>query len=257
MILAPLSMGYRPSPIMGYVGPNGSGKTAMAVHDALKLSRGKTLVSNIMINPPAENNTEFIRLTSLSQLAWIEDRKTADGDYYYDDHGYPARDLKTLKNAHILIDEAQFVFNSRDTLSVPREIQGLLASLRHHQLTFSWTTPTLGQMDLQIRRVTQTVLATKPVPLFSKYIPGEYWPRTRVSIGNQYDLTSAVVEDIDEFTPKIHNGWLLMRSLNLDAYDSFEDVQLITDHLECEYCGLPHRKQYASHPVGEHPVFKK
>lgn len=251
MIFLPALWQLRPTPIQGYVGANGSGKTAMAVTDAIALSKNKTLISNIAINPPPENNTTVIRLTSLSQLAWFEQRKNPDGSIWFDENGMPKRELHTIKNAHILIDEAQFIFNSRDTLAVPREIQGLLASLRHHQLTFAWTTPTLGMMEVQIRRVTQSVIAMKS--LWGKKIEGEYWPRTLLSAAVQYDLRSTIDEELTETTPRMTDGWVTMKSLAVNNYDSFEDVQMIDDHLVCEYCGKTHRREYASHGVGEHP----
>lgn len=204
------------APIHGYVGPNGSGKSALAVKDAWSMSKGKCIYSNITLTPPDGWYGELYKITSLADFAGMED-------------------------GHVLVDEVNAVFPSRGTMNLPHEFLLWLSTLRKRNLTFGWTTPAYAQADTTIRRVTQSVTAVRP--LISRKDPnGGIWPRTVVSSAVAYDTRSVLTDDIEVGTPRRTDGFLRLKSLPLNSYNTKEDVMMIADHLICRDCGLPLRQ---------------
>lgn len=223
MILFP----YRavPAPIHGYIGPNGSGKSALAVKDCWTLSKGRAVYSNLTLSPPPGWYGKLYKINSLD-------------------------DFKSMEDGHVLIDEVNAVFPSRGTQQLPHEFLLLLSTLRKRNLTVGWTTPAYSQADITIRRVTQSVTSVRP--LISRKDPnGGIWPRTVISSAIAWDTRSVVTDEIELGTPRRTDGFLRIKSLPLDTYDTTEDVVMIADHLICRDCGLPLR-QGQCRSGGEH-----
>lgn len=211
--------------IEGFVGMNGSGKTAYAVADAIqRTDRTKNLLySNIRIDHPA-----YRPLTSIAQFSDIH-------------------------HCHILLDEVNAIFPSRNTLGLPQEMQLLISSLRHKDITLAWTSPSPSHADINLRRVSQTITSSKAV--LQVYGDGASWPNTKWSFFNQYDIRQATNEDEDlTFFPVIRRGFLRLKSLPLSAYDTHESVDVLNDHLICSECGGFLKKKYCS---GSHKKIEK
>lgn len=211
---------HRPMPIEAYVGMNGSGKTALAVQNAIKMSRGRTLYTT---TPIKTDEAEVVMITSLKQF-------------------------EDMKNGHVFLDEVNSVFPSRGTQTLPHEFSLLLSALRHYDLTMSYTTPSYDHAEIQLRRVTQTATACKS--LFRRPVKGSMWPRTLLSYVNQYDMRAYVEDEIGLATPVVSRGFLWLPWLSLDAYNTNAHVAMIADHLVCPDCGGAIKKQYCSgHPA--------
>lgn len=64
-------------------------------------------------------------------------------------------ELNHVRNAIILIDEAQVLLDSRDWESLPREFKYKVAQHRKHRLDIYATTQEIGQVDLRLRSLVQ------------------------------------------------------------------------------------------------------
>lgn len=145
------------SPIRAYVGLNGTGKTLLAVHDALK--EGRAILSTVAID-----HANFVPLKSLTQLADAE-------------------------NCHVLLDEVQGLLSSREYSTLPPEVVSLLLQLRKRAVTLAWTTPTIQRADTVLREITRTVTVCKP--LFSLPQQGG-WPRLIWGHAKTYEMQAYV-----------------------------------------------------------------
>lgn len=208
-------------PNMGYVGMNGSGKTLLAVSDALKIcdKPGKTLYTTTPIRPP-EGWRGTVRM--------IE----STGEF------------QSFENGHVLLDEVNAIFPSRGTTSLPPEMNTLLGALRHVDLTLAWTSPSLEHADINIRRVTQSIVVTKSI--FTVEIKDSLWKKTLLSYANQYDMTAYTDEEINGSTPKVTGGFFRIGALAVNNYDTHALVKQLTDHMYCLVCGGAKRKEYCS-----------
>jgi hypothetical protein len=123
--------------IRGYVGFNGGGKTlCMVEREALpSLKRGREVYANCRIGDPTIPGH------------WL------DGAHPLHE---PAQ-LLELSNATVLLDEITSVFPSRQTHSLPPDIQRLLNQFRKRDLTIAWSGPHWMRTDKMLREVTQSV----------------------------------------------------------------------------------------------------
>lgn len=212
------SLRFRPaySPLQGFVGMNGGGKSALAVDTVLRQAAetGLPIYSNIALNAP---EFDVRRVRGLS-------------------------DLLEISYCHILYDEIASVAPARDSMAQSPAIVLRLASLRHQHATLVWTAPVLEDVDVKIRRVTQQITAVKAV--YGRKVVGEPWPETRLSFAKSYDFRSELTVTINTDTRVTDTGFLRLAGLRLDAYDTHEDVELVADHAVCLDCGLPKRREY-------------
>lgn len=122
-------------PIMGFVGPNGGGKTACAVSMALlALRSGRRVLSTVPLIDPKTGQPHrlYVPWTHWDQLLdWW------DGD--------------------VLADEILSIASSRGAASLDPRAQTLLGQLRKRNSRFWWTAPSFKRADLIIREVTQAI----------------------------------------------------------------------------------------------------
>ena len=122
-------------PIMGFVGPNGGGKTACAVSMALvALRSGRRVLSTVPLLDPATGlpHPLYVKWEHWDQLLdWW------DGD--------------------VLADEILSIASSRGAASLDPRAQTLLGQLRKRNSRFWWTAPNARRADVIIREVTQAI----------------------------------------------------------------------------------------------------
>lgn len=122
-------------PIMGFVGPNGGGKTACAVSMALvALRSGRRVLSTVPLLDPETGlpHPLYVPWTHWDQLLdWW------DGD--------------------VLADEILSIASSRGAMSLDPRAQTLLGQLRKRNARFWWTAPSFKRADVIIREVTQAI----------------------------------------------------------------------------------------------------
>lgn len=209
---------FRPktAPVMGLVGTNGSGKTAQAVQLVINqaLRSGRPVFSTLTIDYPGVN------VVPVRGLA----------------------DLMLAEGVHVLFDEISAVAPARETMGNTPEIVARLASLRHFDCTLVWTAPVMGDVDVKIRQVTQSVVSCNPTR--SIEVPDQLWPNTTLSFATQYNTVSNLVTDVNSETPVMGRGFFRMKHLPLSHYDTRSHVELTADHAVCPDCGRPRRREY-------------
>lgn len=227
MSLWKFSLGF--APIMGFIGQNGAGKSAMAVATVWDQAKrtGAPVASNI---PLTLDGVDVLQVRGLS-------------------------DLMKLEGVHVLWDDVSAVAPARQTMDVPPAIVMRMASLRHYDCTLVWTAPDMMDVDVKIRQVTQSVVGMKPIR--TRYVEGQLWPNTSLSFATQYVTTSNEVTAINSETPRAGRGFVRLKSLPLDAYDTRAEIELLADHAVCTDCGLPRRREYCKghhHTSGSNPI---
>lgn len=122
-------------PIMGFVGPNGGGKTAACIAMALQsLRSGRRVLSTVPLLDPDTGleHPLYVPWTDWGQLLdW------QDGD--------------------VLADEIAAIASSRESGSLDVRAQALLMQLRKVNVRFWWTAPSYARADKIIREVTQAI----------------------------------------------------------------------------------------------------
>lgn len=187
------------APVVGYTGPNGVGKTLLAVSDCIvDMRAGRPVFSTVPVSSPWGSSEPILSL----------------------------RQLLEIRNATILIDEVSVVFSSRMTGSLPDEVSTFLQTMRHQGVTLRWTAPAWLRADIQLRECTQVSVAAFAL---GKYTPkGKFWPTPRLVGAAAFDMTTVKLDAIPEkvirgsrrvYRPKHLPGW--------GAYDSEADVSRI------------------------------
>lgn len=122
-------------PIRAYVGPNGGGKTACMVYDALPaLLSGRRVLSTVRMMDPRTGKTppNFVLFEDWDQLL-------------------------EAKHTTVLMDEMVGIANSRSASSLDVRAQNKLMQLRRADVDLSWTAPNWARADKIVREVTQAV----------------------------------------------------------------------------------------------------
>lgn len=211
---------WRPkwSPIMGFVGENGSGKSAMAVTVTLEKAR--------MTGLPVYSNIEL--------FSDDVDVRTVES----------LRDVLHIEHALVLWDEVSAVAPARGTQDNAPELVLRLSQLRHFSATLVWTSPVLEDVDVLIRRVTKAVVEMGSKWRKADPDPNEPWPRTVWAYGKQYDTAPVATVSINSDTKRTGGGFVKMSKLALDSYNTREHIDLRADHAVCLECGLKKRREY-------------
>lgn len=194
------------SPIAGFVGINGAGKTALAVESAIAdLARGREVYSTVQIE------CEFGASKPIESL----------------------RQLLTLRDVTILLDEVAVIFSSRSTHSLPAEIVMLLQTVRHARNTVRWTAPAWMRADTLLRSVTQAVVAVNP--LLRVPTAGDLWPRPRFVYAAVLDTSTGKADSMPERT--LRRRLYRLRGLHaIGAYDTHADTPMLGRHLHSGVC---------------------
>lgn len=203
-------------PITGFTGINGAGKTLLAVHCAiLDMIAGRPVYSTVPVrytDPKTGVLYESRPITSLRQLL-------------------------TLEDATILLDDVSVIFSSRQTGSLPAPIVTLLQTVRHRRLTVFWTAPGWMRADVLLRSVTQALVSVRPWLQFAqKDTP---WPQPRLVAAGLLDTTT---DKIDAAPTRVLRRRIYRpgKLLSWGSYDTHADTPLLGHaHLtgSCVDCG--------------------
>lgn len=202
-------------PIVGFTGVNGAGKTLLAVHCAiLDMLDNRPVYSTVPIHYMAPHG-ELLSSHPITSL----------------------RQLLTLTDATILLDDVSVIFSSRQTGSLPAPIVTLLQTVRHRRLTILWTAPGWMRADILLRSVTQALVSVRP--MLRSSASDTPWPTPRVVAAGLLDTTTAKVDAEPDkvlrrafYRPKGLLSWA--------AYDTHADTPLLGHaHLTgtCVDCG--------------------
>lgn len=146
------------APIVGFTGVNGAGKTLLAVQSAIHdMARGREVYSTVPIESRWGNSQPIVSL----------------------------RQLLTLRDVTILLDEVAVIFSSSSSASLPQEVVIFLQVLRHRELTLRWTAPAWMRADNKLRDVTQVAVNVIPMLKWG----GGLWPRPHLCLAGVLDTT--------------------------------------------------------------------
>lgn len=209
-------------PIMGFVGPNGGGKTACAVSMALlAMQDGRKVLSTVPLLDPAtgEPHPNYVPWTHWDQLLdWW------DGD--------------------VLADEVLSIASSRASASLDPRAQTLLVQLRKRNCRFWWTAPDAARCDVIIREVTQAITECRG---FYADNSARQVRRGVIQSWSPKRLFSWMTYDTIEFTdwttgkrekaePLIKEWFHGPGSRVFAAYDTLEAVNVIATSVDGQVC---------------------
>ena len=229
-------------PIAGYVGPNGSGKTAAMVWDTLpSLEAGRSVLSTVRL------------------LDYLDPRPCDDPTCEATDHEthmaahplwVPFTDwlqFMAWEGGDVLMDEVTGVASSRESHSMPGPVSNLLNQLRRRDVCLRWSAPSWGRADIIIRQCTQSVTSCPGfLPVDVPVSEGEaerVWRHRRLFMWKTFDayafedFTAGTRERLKAWNTEPHWG---PGSPVFSAYDTFDSVLSIgavTDTGRCMTCG--------------------
>lgn len=217
--------------IVGYVGPNGGGKTLAAVWDTMPaLDRGDPVLSTVRL-------LDF-RNPRPCDLEDCPDPVGHDLGHMAAHPGWvPFTDWRQLldwRDGEVIMDEVSGVASSRDHHSMPGEVGLHLQQLRRGDIIVRWTAPSWARADKVIREVSQIAVACRGfLPRTAHSEPGERprrWKQRRLCVWRAFDATQFedfTVHARDRLKPlgvDIHWG---PGSPAFDAYDTYDSVLAI------------------------------
>ena len=260
-------------PIRSYVGPNGTGKSALMVYDALaNLERGRPQLSTVRLldykNPrpceggptcdDANNHSRPVMRTTLvpfdpedptSPLVRHHE-PTGESVVHMQAHPLyvPFRSVQQFvgwTDGDVLMDEVTGVASSRDSATMPREFANKLVQLRRANVSLSWSCPAWGRADIIMRECTQLVtLMTAAIPARSPATPDgspRLWHRRKLFTARSYDPTK-----VDEFqahramaeevAPEIIAFYWGPGSTMFRAYDTLDAVSALGATNDAGFC---------------------
>jgi hypothetical protein len=248
-------------PIAGFVGANGSGKTAAMIWDTLPtLEAGKPVLSTV-------------RLTD-----YLNPRPCEDDGCGSPEHGKPRHlavhplyvpftnwnQLMTWEFGDVLMDEVTGIASSRESHSMPGPVSNMLNQLRHGDVVVRWSAPDWSRADIVIRQVTQSVTSCKGfLPVQVPQVEGEperSWRHRRLFAWKTYDA-----KEFERFTVgtrerlKAENTELFWGpgSPIFSAYDTFGavlSIGTVSDSGRCMTCGGRRSAPVCACPDYEPPV---
>jgi hypothetical protein len=219
----------RSVPIVGYVGLNGSFKSATMVRDTIpSLILGRRVLSTVEILDAHSGNPHplYIPFTSWAQL-----HDFRDGD--------------------LLLDEVTGIMDSRDQ-GMPKHVRRKLPQMRRSNVLIRWTGIDWDNSDKRLRQVTQAAARCRGFVASSANLRGEtedalpMWAPRRLAYVVTYDAqtlnaaadTSALSEDLAKkkrARVKNREWWWGPGSLAFRSYNTLADVEQVT--ADCAICG--------------------
>lgn len=249
-------MRRRQSGIRAYIGPNGSGKTALMVMDTLTTLEGATW----RCDNPAHLHTQRGQTTGQRRIlstVGLLDPETGEPhplcDRLCEENGGWSMVLNA-EHCDILFDEVTGIAGSRESMGMPVAVQNILQQLRRRDVQLSWSAPNWARADSIIRGCTQLVTDCRGWMPDRSALRGETppaWLPRRL-----FKARSFAAVDFDEWTaakasqdggagrrplrPGIVQWWWGPRSLVFRSYDTYDAVTRVAEVLDggrCAHCG--------------------
>lgn len=246
----------RQASIRAYIGPNGSGKTALMVQDVLPVLHGQPW----KCDNPAHLHTQRGQTEGLRRvLSTVQLLDPATGDPHplcdrlcEENGGW--RMVLEAEHCDILFDEVTGIAGSREAMGMPVAVQNKLNQLRRSDTPMSWSAPSWARADAIIRSCTQLVTDCRGwLPdrsLLRTEAPPAWLPRrlfkARSFSAVDFDEWSAAKaaqgpgSKLHALRPSVVQWWWgpgseVFRSYN--TYDAVSRVAEVLDGGRCAHCG--------------------
>ena len=232
---------------MGYVGPNGGGKSAAMVWDTLpSLDEGRLVLSTVRLldwrnprecdgvhwravklgNDPATGEPLFA--DEFEPVACAHPGHVSGGRPHMAAHPFyvPFEDWQQLfehDHADVLMDEVTGVASSRESMGMPAAVANTLVQLRRADLVVRWSAPSWARADKIIRECSQAVTFCRGFLPVSSGDESRSWRQRRLFKWKTYDaadfedFTVGKREQMDALQADWHYG---PRSPVFSAYDT-------------------------------------
>lgn len=214
----------RSQAIHAFCGPNGSGKTLLAVQACLpSLEAGRPVLSTCRLldyeNPrPCEDE--------LCDCDKSDDKRHRQAHPLYLPWTRWTQ-LLEVEKCDVLADEITGVASSRSSGSLPPAIANALVQLRKRDVVFRWTSPAWARADLILRECTQAVTICRGFMATDAEEEGRLWRPRRLVHAKTYDASA-----LDSFTEgtrsrldSMAGSWTWVpRARERMAYDTLESV---------------------------------
>lgn len=205
--------------IVGFTGPNGVGKTLVAVSEAIEdMKRGRTVLSTVQIDCEYGSS---VPITSYRQLLEAE-------------------------NCTVLLDEVAAIFPSSESTAMGAELAIWLQAARHVGVTIRWTAPGWMRADNKLRLCTQVLVGVQGIG--KRTLPGEFWPRPLLIMAGALDTATIKPDAPPEkvlkrriYVPQRLSGW--------GAYDTYASTPRIGSPPTggaCPDCGGRRKVEYCT-----------
>lgn len=244
-------MRRRAASISGYIGPNGSGKTATMVMDTIPTLDGIWWkCSNPAHKHTREGITEGYRRV-LSTVPFLDEQTGEE---------HPLFELLTdwtqvleAEHCDLIFDEVTGIAGSREAMGMPVAVQNILQQLRRRDCLLRWSAPAWGRADSIIRSCTIAVTvcrgylpdrsalksATPPV-----WLPKRLFRcRTFSAIDFEEWTASKGAQDKrgnSQLRPMVVQWWRGPGSRVFNAYNTLDAVSRVGEVLDggrCAHCG--------------------
>lgn len=245
-------MRRRQAGIRAMIGPNGSGKTAMAVMDLLPVLDGMPWYCE---NPSHLHTQrgEFSGMRRVLSTVQLLDEATGDPhplcDRLTDWH-----QVLDAEHCDILFDEVTGIAGARESMGMPVAVQNILQQLRRRDVMLTWTAPNWARADSIIRGCTQLVTDCRGWMPDRKFLRGDTPPawlprrlfKARTFSAIDFEEWSAAKAAQGKgaqqhaLRPVLVQWWWGPKSRVFRAYDTYDAVSRVGEVLDggrCAHCG--------------------
>lgn len=245
----------RESPLRGYFGLNGSGKSWAMVHDLIPdLDKGRPALSTVRLLD--FRNPRPCELTEDTCDDWDQHNAVDHlGNHEGHMHPHPAYiplrnwvQVLEIRRANIVLDEITGVADSNQTTSLPPAIANVLPQLRRNEVALSYTSIDFMRTNVRIREMTRTInMCASFLPVTAYGPDGEalLWKQRRLSKVQTYDAANLKSDLGDKYAERlaeshIQTAWhWIPDSAASRAYSTLEQVLHVgslADTGRCVYC---------------------
>jgi hypothetical protein len=211
------------SPIHGYVGPNGGGKSLAMVNDSIAaLESGRTVLSTVRLLDPrtGDDHPSYVKFTDFQQLLDVE-------------------------HADVLMDEVVGIASAQDSARMDPKVQNLLMQLRRRDVRLRWTAPAWDRAAKPIRQVTQAVTECRGHFSDSAAVAdgSRLWAPKRLFRWRTFaavDFEDWTAGKRDRLDPEVRQWFWGPGSAAFGYYDTLDAVSRVAGVSEggrCENCG--------------------
>jgi hypothetical protein len=240
----------RDSAIRAYIGPNGSGKTALMVMDVLPVLAGQPWECKREWHLHAQQGIYEGYRRVLSTVQLLDDD---GGPHPLCDRLTEWRQVLDAEHCDILFDEVTGIAGARQSMGMPVAVQNILQQLRRRDVFLSWSAPNWARADSIIRGCTQLVtdcrghLPDRSIlkgPNPPAWIPKRLFKARSFSAVDFDEWTAAKGSQEKHAQTRMRAGivhwWWGPGSRVFAAYDTYDSVSRVGEVLDggrCANCG--------------------